>query len=456
MMAASMRGPMSMGASAAAPVSWWIMLAVTLGVMAWSARDLYVRAWTALRHGSADMNTLISVGTGAAFAFSAFATMSPGVLARNGVQPQVYYEAVVFILGFVLAGRALEARAKGQTTAALRRLVDLQPAVAQVRRDGVERSVPIEQVKSGDVVVVRPGERVPVDGELVEGGSAVDESMLTGESMPVAKAIRDRVFGGTVNVSGSFFARATSVGEDSALARIVRLMRDAQSTRAPIQGLADRVSAVFVPSVFAIAVATLAIWLVVGGRAHAAQAIAASVSVLIIACPCAMGLAVPTAVMVATGKGAERGILIKGGRALERAGAVNLVLLDKTGTVTVGRPTVTDVVTARGADERALIETASSVERLSEHPVAKAIVRRAQESGVAPLGVIEFSVEPGHGARARMDGNDVAVGTAAFVSRAASMPADLLLAGERLAADGKTLAYVAKGDRVLGDVPEEA
>ena len=453
MMAASMRGSMSMGGGAAnapAPASWWIMLVVTLAVMTWAARDLYVRAWTALRHGSADMNTLISVGTGAAFSFSVFATLSPETLARNGVQPQVYYEAVVFILGFVLAGRALEARAKGQTTAALRRLVDLQPPVAQLVRDGAERAVPIDQVQRGDVLVVRPGERVPVDGELIDGGSAVDESMLTGESMPVSKSIGDRVFGGTVNISGSFHARATSVGEDSALARIVKLMRDAQSTRAPIQGLADRVSAVFVPSVFAIAVVTLVVWLVAGGRAHAAQAIAASVSVLIIACPCAMGLAVPTAVMVATGKGAERGILIKGGRALERAGAVDLVLIDKTGTVTVGRPTVTDVFAASGVDERELMQTAASIERLSEHPVAKAIVARASDVAVAPLAVSEFSIEPGQGARARLGADEVVIGTAAFISRTASIPADIADAAAGLAGDGKTLAYVATGARVLG------
>ena len=452
MMVASMRGSMSMGGgpTTTAPASWWVMLLATLAVMAWAARDVYVRAWTALRHGSADMNTLISVGTGAAFAFSLFATLSPDTLSRNGVQPQVYYEAVVFILGFVLMGRALEARAKGQTTAALRRLVDLQPPVAQVLRDGAEQTLPIEHVKRGDVVVVRPGERVPVDGELTEGGSAIDESMLTGESMPVSKRVGDRVFGGTVNVSGAFHARATSVGEDSALARIVKLMRDAQSTRAPIQGLADRVSAVFVPTVFAIAIVTVVVWLLAGGRAHAAQAIAASVSVLIIACPCAMGLAVPTAVMVATGKGAERGILIKGGRALERAGAVDLILVDKTGTVTMGRPTVTDVVASTGVDERELLQAAASVERLSEHPVAKAIVARAAEMNVTSLSVAEFSAEPGQGASAQFGAQAVVVGTAAFVSRTASIPADTADAAVRLAGDGKTLAYIAKGARVLG------
>jgi P-type Cu+ transporter len=452
-MAASMsRSSMSaMNApGAAAPVAWWLMLVATFAVMAWAGRDFYARAWSALRHGSADMNTLISVGTGAAFLFSFVATVSPQVLAQNGVQPQVYYEAVVFILGFVLAGRAMEARAKGQTTSALRRLVDLQPPSARVMRDGVEHDVPVEEVRLGDLVAVRPGERVPVDGEVVEGASAIDESMLTGESMPVAKAIGAHAFGGTMNDRGALLVRATSVGEDSALARIVRLMREAQATRAPIQGVADRVSGVFVPVVLVVAVLTLVAWLVVGGRAHAGQAIAASVSVLIIACPCAMGLAVPTAVMVATGRGAERGVLIKGGRALERAGGVDLVLLDKTGTVTTGRPVVTDIVPASGVDESTLLAAAASVERLSEHPIARAIVDRADELDLPRLAAIGFTAEPGHGARAHVDGSEVLVGTASFVAESNAIPPDLADAGSRLADAGKTLAFVAGGGRALG------
>jgi Cu+-exporting ATPase len=439
-------------AGAAAPVAWWLMLVATFAVMAWAGRDFYSRAWSALRHGSADMNTLISVGTGAAFVFSLVATVSPQVLAQNGVQPQVYYEAVAFIIAFVLAGRAMEARAKGQTTSALRRLVDLQPPRARVMRDGVEHEVPVEVVRLGDLVVVRPGERVPVDGDVVEGRSAIDESMLTGESMPVTKTIGAHAFGGTVNGRGALLVRATSVGEDSALARIVRLMRDAQATRAPIQSLADRVSGVFVPVVLVVAVLTLVAWLVVGGRAHAAQAIAASVSVLIIACPCAMGLAVPTAVMVATGKGAERGVLIKGGRALERAGSVDLVLLDKTGTVTTGRPVVTDVVTASGVDESALLSAAASVERLSEHPIARAIVERADGLGLPRPDAVGFTAEPGHGARAHVDGSEVLVGTAAFVAESNPIPPDLADAATRLADAGKTLAFVAIGGRALGVV----
>lgn len=285
-----------------APASWWIMLVATTVVVLWAGRDFYTRAWAALRHGSSNMNTLISVGTGAAFLFSIVATVDPGLFVRRGVEPQVYYEAVILIIAFVLAGRALEARAKRQTSLALHRLIELQPAVARVERGGVERELPIAEVIRGDVVVVRPGERVPVDGEVLDGTSAVDESMLTGESMPVNKSVGDRVFGGTVNRAGAFRLSATTLGEQSALSRIVRLMRDAQATRAPIQNLADRVSSVFVPVVIAIAIVTLVAWLVIGGPTHLLQAISASVSVLIIACPCAMGLAVPTAVMVATGR----------------------------------------------------------------------------------------------------------------------------------------------------------
>jgi len=436
-----------------APLAWWLLLVATIAVMAWAGRDFYVRAWKAFRHRSADMNTLISVGTGAAFLFSLIATVTPATLARNGVQPQVYYEAVVFILAFVLAGRAMEARAKGQTTAALRRLVDLQPTRARLVRDGREYDLPIEDVRLGDVVAVRPGERLPVDGEIVDGASAIDESMLTGESMPVTKVAGDGVFGGTVNGAGALRVRATSLGEDSALARIVRLMRDAQATRAPIQSLADRVSGVFVPVVFVVAIVTLAVWLIAGGRAHAGQAIAASVSVLIIACPCAMGLAVPTAVMVATGKGAEHGVLIKGGRALERAGSVDLVLLDKTGTVTTGRPAVTDVVPAAGVEAGSLLETAASVERLSEHPIGRAIVERAEAAGRAGEGRTTsagFTAEPGRGARAHVDDVEVVVGTESFVREAGAIPPDISAAASRLAGDGRTLAFVARGGRVLG------
>jgi Cu+-exporting ATPase len=450
-MLAPMVAPIPMSASgASAPAAWWLMLIVTAGVMLWAGRDFYVRAWKAIRHGSADMNTLISVGTGAAFVFSAFATVSPGTFSRNGVAPQVYYEAVILIIAFILAGRALEARAKRQTTLALRRLVDLQPTRARVVRDGSEQELPIEAVRRGDLVVVRPGERVPVDGQVAEGTSAVDESMLTGESMPVSKAPGDRVFGGTVNRTGAFHATATTLGEDSALARIVKLMREAQGTRAPIQHLADRVSAVFVPVVIGIALLTAVVWLSVGGTSHIVQAISASVAVLIIACPCAMGLAVPTAVMVATGKGAELGLLIKGGEALERAGKVDTVVLDKTGTVTAGRPVVVDVITVDGFTQDEVLASAASAERLSEHPIGKAIVQRAAEQLSRVTASSEFLSETGRGVRARVDGKLTLVGGASLLEGEGISVAPLATAAAQMAGEGKSPVYVASALRLMG------
>jgi P-type Cu+ transporter len=450
-MLAPMVAPIPMSApGASAPAAWWVMLVVTAGVMLWAGRDFYVRAWKAIRHGSADMNTLISVGTGAAFLFSAFATVSPGTFSRNGVAPQVYYEAVILIIAFILAGRALEARAKRQTTLALRRLVDLQPSRARVVRDGSEQELPIESVRRGDVVVVRPGERVPVDGQVVEGTSAVDESMLTGESMPVTKGPGDRVFGGTVNRTGAFHATATTLGEDSALARIVKLMREAQGTRAPIQHLADKVSAVFVPVVIGIALMTAVVWLTVGGTSHVVQAISASVAVLIIACPCAMGLAVPTAVMVATGKGAELGLLIKGGEALERAGKVDTVVLDKTGTVTSGSPVVVDVTPTDGFTQDDVLASAASAERLSEHPIGKAIVERAAKQLAGVSASREFLSETGRGVRARVDGRLTLVGGASLLEREGIPVAPLATAAAQMASEGKSPVYVASNGRLLG------
>jgi P-type Cu+ transporter len=439
---------MSMGESA--PPAWWVLLVATGAVMAWAGRDFYVNAWTAARHGSANMNTLVAVGTSAAFLFSAVATVAPGVLVRAGVAPQVYYEAVTLIIAFVLAGRALEARAKRQTSRAIRQLIDLQPARARIVRGDQEIEVDVRAVRPGDIVVVRPGERIAVDGSVISGESAVDESMLTGESMPVTKRAGDRVFGGTVNRAGAFHARATTLGEGSALARIVRLMREAQASRAPIQHLADRVSAVFVPTVMAIALATFVVWVLVGGRADLGRAIAAAVSVLIIACPCAMGLAVPTAVMVATGKGAELGLLIKGGEVLERAGRVDTVVLDKTGTVTTGRPVVTDIVPLGGVDHGTLIAVAAAAERSSEHPIAQAIVNEGVESGVVVPSIDGFGSATGRGVRAIVAGDEVLVGSKRLLAEAEVDVSAATYAASRLAAEGKTVVYVARGSRLLG------
>jgi Cu+-exporting ATPase len=431
----------------------WTLLTLTAGVMAWAGRHFYSRAWISFRHHAADMNTLIAVGTGAAFLYSLVATAAPGFFVRHGLAPDVYYEAVIIIIALILTGNALEARAKSRTSAALRSLVSLQPKTARVLRQEAEVDLPVEEVRQGDVVVVRPGERVPVDGEVLSGASAVDESMLTGESIPVEKGPGDRVIGGTINRTGAFRFRATTLGEESMLARIVQLLREAQGSRAPIQRLADRISAVFVPVVISLAIATFVIWFVAGtGASAAVQAFAAAVAVLIIACPCAMGLAVPTAVMVATGKGAELGVLIKGGEALQRAGDITHVVLDKTGTVTEGRPAVTDLVLAPGTpwSEAEVLRLVASLEASSEHPLADAIVRRAKELGLALSAPQGFQSMTGRGAVGIVDGTDLVVGNPALMTDYAVKIEPVQKAAERLAGEGKTPMYVSLDGALAG------
>ena len=461
-------------AGAMAGATAWALLVLTFGVMAWPGRHFYTRAWAAARHGASDMNTLVAVGTGAAFLYSAVATMLPGAFRAVGLAPDVYYEAVVIIIALILTGNAFEARAKRETSQALRALAALQPATARVERPTLEGGVadvdvPVERVRGGDVVLVRPGERVPVDGEVMSGASAIDESMLTGESMPVPKATGDRVIGGTLNGTGAFRYRATAVGGESVLAQIVQLMRDAQGSRAPIQALADRISAVFVPVVLGLAVITFGVWLAVAHAtgtptgAAVVRAFATALAVLIIACPCAMGLAVPTAVMVATGRGAELGVLIKGGEALQRAGGVTTVVLDKTGTVTEGRPTVTDVIVVpvanaatagvaprRQPTEDALLAGVASLEAMSEHPLADAIVRAARARGLALAIPDAFASHTGRGATGVVDGAAFAVGNDALMTEWGVDVASVRDGAESLGADGKTPMYVAVDGAVAG------
>jgi Cu+-exporting ATPase len=426
------------------------MLLTTLAVMAWAGRHFYTRAWAAARHGAADMNTLIAVGTGVAFIYSAVATFAPAFFASRGVAPDVYYEAVILITAFILMGNAFEARAKRSTASALRALANLRPRTARVVRGGVESDIDIDDVLPGDDVVVRPGERVPVDGIVVSGGSDVDESMLTGESMPVVKGTGDAVVGGTVNGHGAFQMRATTVGADSVLARIVQLMRDAQGSRAPIQALADRVSAVFVPTVMVLALVTFGIWYFALTHSGASASVAAvrglvsALAVLIIACPCAMGLAVPTAVMVGTGKGAELGILIKGGEALQRAGDLTTVVLDKTGTVTEGKPGVTDVVRVDATlSDDELLRLVASLERSSEHPLGDAIVRYAEARTLTLSRAESFAAVPGRGATGVVDGRAMAVGNAALLADWAIDVAPLADVASRVSAEAKTPVFIA-------------
>lgn len=408
----------------------FLLLISTTAILCWSGRRFYSKAWSALLHRTADMNTLIALGTGAAYLYSAAVTIAPGLFAAHGVAPDVYYEAVVTIIALVLVGNTMESRAKGQTSAALRKLVSLQPKTARIVRDTSEFEIPVEELRSGDVLVVRPGERIPVDGEIVDGSSAVDESMLTGEPLPVEKFPGNRVIGGSINRTGSFRYRATALGDDSVLANIVRLMRAAQGSRAPIQNLADRVSSIFVPAVLAIAIFTFIAWMLISPQSGAFRAAGAAVAVLIIACPCAMGLAVPTAVMVSTGKAAEMGILVKGGEALERAARVNTVVLDKTGTVTEGRPSVAGVAGREDA-----LRLAAALESRSEHPLAAAIVE-AVDGPLPP--VTGFEARAGMGAAGTVESHWVTVGSDRLIQPTESLRA----AAEELARDGKTVVYV--------------
>jgi Cu+-exporting ATPase len=384
----------------------WLLFAIAVFVMAWAGRRIYAGALAAGIHGSADMNTLVSLGTLAAFLYSAAVTVAPAFFQARGIHGEVYYEAAILIVAFVITGRALEARAKRQTTGALRKLISLQSSSARVVRDGIESEIPIAQVRRGDVVVVRPGEKLPVDGEILDGSSFVNESMLTGEPVPVEKQAGDNVTGGTLNTTGSFRYRATTLGEASMLARIVSLMRQAQASRAPIERLADRISHWFVPTVLGLALLTFAGWMLTGHGAL--QGAVAAVAVLIIACPCAMGLAVPTAVMAATGRGAEMGLLIKGGEALEKLQRVNTVVFDKTGTITEGAPRV---VTSDLSGES--LRLAAAAERRSEHPLARAVVEFAQSRGLDLPEAEQFQAQAGQGVTALVANHQVKVGRGA-------------------------------------------
>ncbi len=428
-----------------------LLLPLTLFIMSWAGRRFYVKAWSALRHRTTDMNTLIALGTGSAFIYSAAATLAPAWFHAHGLGHGHYYEAVLFIIGLVLTGNMLEARAKRQTADALRSLGQLQPKTARVLREGRELDIPIESLVAGDEILVRPGERIPADGVVLSGASSVDESMLTGESLPVEKSAHSLVTGGTMNTSGALRIQATTLGASSRLSQIVRLLRDAQSSRAPIQDLADRVSRIFVPVVVSIAIVTFLAWIALAPPPALGRALAAAVAVLIIACPCAMGLAVPTAVMVATGRAASAGILIKGGEALQRLEQLDTIVLDKTGTITEGRPAVTDST----LDDAALAALAS-LERSSEHPLAEAIVAHAQSRGLALTQPTSFESRAGRGAWGVVNGLDIAAGNEALmVDRGIALnTAGLPIAPtiESWTGAGKTPIYVAIDGKLAGAV----
>jgi Cu+-exporting ATPase len=412
-------------------------------VQFWAGRRYYEAAWKSARHGGTNMSTLVAVGTSAAWGFSVIVTMYPEAIMRAGLPAETYFDSSTIIIGLILLGKWLEARAKGRTTGAIRRLVGLQAKTARLVRPDGDVDVQIEDVQPGDLLRVRPGEKVPVDGVVSEGSSAVDEAMLTGEAMPVTKASGDEVIGATLNTTGSFVMRATRVGRDTALAQIVEMVRRAQGSKAPIQRLADQISGIFVPVVLAVAASTFAIWWLLGPEPKVTLALAAFITVVIIACPCAMGLATPTAIMVGTGRGAEAGILVRGGEALENAHRVTAVILDKTGTLTRGKPAVAELLPAGDLAEDDLLRLAAAVEAGSEHPLAGAILLAARERRLAFPGGEAFTATAGGGAEAIVDGRNVLVGSARFLEERGVDLGDLVAAGEAHAAQGRTPVFVA-------------
>ena len=422
-------------------------------IQAWAGGRFYRAAWRAARHGTTNMDTLVAVGTTAAWGYSVVVTLWPALLESAGIEPVGYFDSATIIIGLVLLGRWLEARAKGRTTGAIRALIGLSPSTARLIRDGVDQDVALESVQPGDLLRVRPGDKVPVDGIVVEGGSAVDASMLTGEPIPVVVGPGDEVIGATLNTTGTFVMRATRVGRDTALARIVELVQRAQGSKAPIQRLADRIASVFVPIVLVTAVATFVIWELAGPEPRLTFALTAFISVLVIACPCAMGLATPTAIMVGTGRGAEAGILIRGGEALETAHRVGAVVLDKTGTLTAGRPSVIDVTPAAGHTIEQLLDIAGALEQGSEHPLGAAIRARAhldelgfgRVSGFQAIagGGVEGTVTPSDDAPGGMLARSALVGNRRLMADRGVDVAALDDAGSAAEAAGRTVAYVA-------------
>ena len=427
-----------------------VLWALTTPILFWAGWQFYRGAWVSARHGSADMNTLIAVGTAAAYLYSVGATLFPDFFRQSGIEPRVYFDTAAVITTLILLGRLLEALAKGRTSEAIKKLMGLRAKTARVIRDGEERDIPVDEVRVGDRVVVRPGEKIPVDGVIREGRSSLDESMLTGESLPVDKGPGDEVIGATLNKTGSFTFEARKVGKETALAQIIKLVEEAQGRKAPIQRVADKIAAVFVPIVIALAGVTFFIWLGFGPTPAFNFALLNFVAVLIIACPCALGLATPTAIMVGTGRGAESGILIKGGESLERARNIQTIVFDKTGTLTRGRPEVTDLAPADGFSADEVLHLAGSAERGSEHPLGEAILRRAREREIPLSDPEDFWAIPGHGIQATVDGRAVLVGSAKFLTESGVDISALLPDAEVQAKRGRTPMFLAVDNAPAG------
>lgn len=430
-------------------VVWAMMGVASLAVLVYSGSQFFAGMWQGLRRRAATMHTLIAVGTGIAWLYSTIALLFPRIFPDEEFT-DVYYDVTVVVTALVVLGLALEVKARGRTSQSIKQLIGLQPKTARVVRDGEETDIPVEEVLVGDVVVVRPGEKVPVDGVVLRGGSAVDESMITGESIPVEKGTGDEVIGATLNKTGSFHLRATKVGIDTALATIIRMVEDAQGSKVPIQRVVDLVSGYFTPAVMMLAVAGFVIWYVFGPRPALAYALIVGVTTLIIACPCALGMATPMSLTTGVGLGATNGILIRSGDALQAAATLQTIILDKTGTITKGAPELTDVIAEQGFDEEEILALAAAVERNSEHPLAGAIVEGAKARGLSLLEVTEFAAVPGHGVDARAGGRRILLGNAKLMAGAAIALGRLEAESSRLADAGRTPMYVAVDGRAAG------
>ena len=420
----------------------YLLWALATPVQFWAGWRFYKGAWGALKHRTTDMNTLIAVGSSAAYIYSVIATVFPGVFTSNGIKANVYFDTSAAIITLILLGRYLEARAKGQTSEAIKKLIGLQPKTAIVFRNGQEQQIPVEDVVAGDLIQVKPGERVPVDGIVRDGFSSLDESMITGESIPVEKKPGDEVIGATINKTGSFKFEATKIGKDTTLARIVRLVEEAQGSKAPVQKLADVIASYFVPIVIGIAVVTFLVWFFAGPSPHLTYAFLNFVAVLVIACPCALGLATPTAIIVGTGKGAEQGILIRSADTLERAHKINAVLLDKTGTLTQGKPSVTDIIAAAGYSRDEVLRLAASAEKNSEHSLAEAIVKTATGKNLTLSAASDFMAMPGLGIEAVVDGKQVVLGNLKLIQEHKLILNELEFKANELVSAGKTVMFL--------------
>ncbi len=429
---------------------WFILFLLTTPVQFWAGRHFYQNAWASIKHGSTNMNTLVVVGTSAAYGYSAVLTFFPSVLGHYGAHGGAYYDTSAVIITLILFGKYLEARAKTRAGEAIKKLMGLQPRTARVVREGHEQDIPIEDVEAGDLLVVRPGEKIPTDGIIRSGYSTVDESMLTGESLPKDKKIGDPVIGATINKTGTFTFEAAKVGKDTMLSQIIRMVQEAQGSKAPIQRLADYISSIFVPTVISIGIVTFGLWYTFGpAESRFTFALVNFIAVLIIACPCAMGLATPTAIMVGTGKGAEQGILFKNAESLERAQQIDTVVLDKTGTLTRGKPEVTDVL-RDGMSEQDVLFFAGSAEKGSEHPLGEAIVRGAVERGIALEQADEFDALPGHGIRAKLKGKEVILGNERLMSERHIDFGKFHAKAEQFSSRGKTPMFVAIDNKAAG------